>query len=290
MSLFGKMLSGAAALLFVSGITKPLGAADDKITYLALGDSVAFGLNVTILPPPPFTAKPPQPSAFVGYPEVIAQSVKVLAPVTELNASCPGETSTGFITATGPDYGCYSDGPQGQPPFFSWVGLKVKYTGSQLAYAVGELPKKHYNLVTLQIGSNDALLLLKQCNNDVTCVYTGLPAVLGELGSNLTQILTQIRSVYSGRLVLVGYYSPLTELDPVAVALNSTMLAVGLRFGITYADGFAAFQLASAPYGGDPCKAGLLVRLSATTCDIHPSLLGSQVLAQTVMTSVALGL
>lgn len=288
--------------MLAAGVIKPLAADDNKITYLALGDSVAFGLNVDILPPPPFTAKPPQPSAFIGYPEVIAGAVKSFGPITEINSSCPGETSGSFITGTAPDYGCYSKGPQGQPAFFSWVGLKVNYKTSQLAYAVSELPKKKYNLVTLQIGSNDVLLLLAACNQSFTnpvdvqnCVNSGLATVLPTYAANLAKILGQVRSVYTGTLVLVGYYSPQSALDPVAVALNTTMKTVGSNFGVTYADGFAAFEFAEALAGhpDDPCTAGLLVKLPAVAgggCDIHPSLAGSDVLAAAVMTAVGTSL
>jgi hypothetical protein len=53
---------------------------------------------------------------------------------------------------------------------------------------------------------------------------------------------------------------------------------------ITIADGFGAFQTASAPFGNDACQAGLLIRLPASPydlspCDIHPSLLGRDLLA-----------
>ena len=53
-----------------------------------------------------------------------------------------------------------------------------------------------------------------------------------------------------------------------------------------FADGFAAFQLASALYDGDPCKAGLLVRMSETTCDSHPSPAGRDLLAATVALAI----
>jgi lysophospholipase L1-like esterase len=283
-----KSVAYAMGLLFVIGITKPVAAAD-KITYLALGDSVVYGLNVDILPP--INPGPlPKPSDFIGYPEVIGSEVGHSVTITVTNPACPGATSGSFLTAGAPDYGCYSHGPQGQPPFISSPFMKVTYSSSQLAYALQQLaPPSKVNFVTLQIGSNDALLLLEQCNNNMTCVEGKLPEVLLTYSQNLTKILTQIRSVYHGTLVLVGYYSPESALDSIAIAVDATMLVTGLRFGINYADGFTAFKLAAAAYGGDPCKAGLLVTLPPAFgggCDIHPSLLGQQVLANTVMFSV----
>jgi hypothetical protein len=61
------------------------------------------------------------------------------------------------------------------------------------------------------------------------------------------------------------------------------MAQVGAAFGAKMADGFTAFQVVSAPFGGDPCKAGLLTRLTPTTCDVHPTRLGQSVLAAAVL-------
>ncbi len=42
------------------------------------------------------------------------------------------------------------------------------------------------------------------------------------------------------------------------------MVGVASNFGVKFADAYTAFQLASAPFGGDPCAAGLLIRLPAS--------------------------
>src|SRR5436309_4611704 len=81
-------------------------------TYLALGDSVAFGLNPTLLVP---NQPPPPASAFTGYPEIVASEDQPLVAKKEVNAACPGETSSSFTTPGAPDYGCHGLGPQGQP-------------------------------------------------------------------------------------------------------------------------------------------------------------------------------
>src|ERR671932_524928 len=64
--------------------------------YLALGDSVAFGYRV--VPLQDYT----QPTNFVGYPERLAQ----LLGLHLTNAACPGETTSSFISSSGPDNGC----------------------------------------------------------------------------------------------------------------------------------------------------------------------------------------
>jgi hypothetical protein len=72
--------------------------------------------------------------------------------------------------------------------------------------------------------------------------------------------------------------------------LNQVMTQVGANFGVKVADAFTAFQIASAlfpspapPHAGDPCAAGLLIRLNSTTCDVHPSPLGRDLIASTVV-------
>src|SRR5438046_2686082 len=115
-------------------LTGTLQAGNEKnYTYLALGDSVAFGLDPTLLIS---IQQPPLPSAFTGYPEIVASAEHLLTSKKEVNASCPGETSGSFWIPGAPDFGCHDLGPQGQPPFKTWVGLHTSYPGTQLAFAV----------------------------------------------------------------------------------------------------------------------------------------------------------
>ena len=98
--------------------------------------------------------------------------------------------------------------------------------------------------------------------------------------------MTALRGVYGGTLVLVTYYSPSPALNPVAMALNNTMRSVGSSFNVKFADGYGAFQLASAFFGGDPCKAGLLIPVAPGTCDVHPTFAGQALLAAAVEVSL----
>jgi len=242
--------------------------------YLALGDSVSFGYDPTILGAPP--------SKYTGYPEILSQLEFLVNSKNQVNASCPGQTSGSYLVG-GPDIGC--------EPFKAAFGLHTNYTGTQASFAVSQLSSnKHIKLVTLSIGGNDLLIVEQQCSTAPSfpdCVASVLPGALQTYGTNLAQILAAIRlqANYGGTLVLVKYYPVNT--DPLftgaIAALNQVMVQVGTQFGAKFADGFTAFQLASALFQGDPCKAGLLVRLSATTCDVHPSLKGQQLLAATVL-------
>ena len=278
-----------AQITFVA-IVPAAHAADNKsttLTYLALGDSVAFGLNPYLLPP--ISNQKPSPNQFTGYPEIIGQ-VERLPSSREVNASCPGETSASFLSDTvtdlNPDNGCRSPHlqlPAPLPPFKTAVGLHTNYAGSQMAFAISQLTSnKGYNLVTLNIGSNDVLLALALCKGDLACAGPQFPAILNSFAGNLTTILMKIRAVYSGKLVLVTYYAPTPEFDSLAQGLNQVIVGVGKPFGVEFADGYNAFRLVASLFGGDACKAGLVYRLPDGTCDVHPTPAGQGLLAGAV--------
>lgn len=270
------------------------GGNDRNYTYLALGDSVPFGMNITLLPP--YSAQPPAPGEFTGYPETVANMDRLLESGKLLNAACPGETSGSFLNISVLDNGCNS--PHFQPPaptippFKTTYGLHANYTGAQMNFAESQFQaNKHIEMVTLSIGANDVLLALpalEACGASATCAQGVLQPVLQTYAANLGQILAGIRTQYKGTLVLMTYYSPAPALDSVTQALNSTMIQVGSQFpGTTIADGYKAFQVASAPFNHDPCQAGLLIKLppgpyTTTPCDIHPSPLGRALLGATV--------
>jgi lysophospholipase L1-like esterase len=300
--------TGAAALVLT--FVPVLGAEEKKFTYLALGDSIAFGVDPTQLPP--ISTSVPGPEAFTGYPERVAEVRKLLQAKKLANASCPGESSGSFLTFGARDLGCNDVGPQGQPPWKPSIGLRTNYAGTQMEFAQKQLRShEKIDLVTLSIGGNDLSIVQKDCglsaNGDpaafAACVQQKLfvetPAgglapgeVLQAYAANLTQILTRIRAgaEYKGTLVLLNYYSP--SADPLTTgaifALNQVMAGVGAPFGAKIADGFAAFQMASGP-DGDPCRAGLLVELTPRpnlSCDIHPSVKGRNLLAAAVVGAI----
>ncbi len=295
------MKSAATFLVGILSLASALQASGPPITYLALGDSVPFGMNVTLVPPYASTA--PTASEFIGFPTTLSYVLPPFNPNSLANASCPGETSGSFLDVTKPDNGCNSNHivfpPPGSnlppiqlPPFKPTVGLHVPYTSSQMAYAASQLHMgNHVALVTLMIGANDVLLALPQleaCGTNTDCAGAVLTPVLAQYASNLAQILGGLRQLYSGKLVVVTYYSPTPALNTVAQALNSTMTAVARNFpNIIISDTYVPFQVASAPFGGDPCKAGLVIKLppnpyNTSACDVHPSPLGRDLIAAAV--------
>lgn len=276
---FAIVLTLAGLFAAVLSIAQPSPAYADgshghhvQYDYLALGDSVPFGFN-------PLVTNPADPSQFVGYPTTVAHALDLRL----TNAACPGATSSYFVSLTGIDWQCI--------PFRTHFPLHVNYTTSQLDFAVSFLRSHpHTRLVTLTIGANDVFRLESLCGGSVPCVQAGLPALLATYSANLDTIYSAIRhqAHYRGQIVALTYYSPFTDAARTAVihALDETFGHRTRAWGGTVASGFYAFQVATANYNGDPCAAGLLIRLSATTCDVHPSVKGRILLGWTVVAAV----
>lgn len=267
------------ALVALLAVIAPVGAAAHPSHhdngYLALGDSVAFGFR-----PPEVTVASAYLNAknFGSYAEDLAG----FDTLTLANASCPGETTGSLITAGAQSNGCENSlgSPTGYRTNFP---LHVAYGGTQLAFAVQYLQAHpDTRLVTISIGAND-LFICQQTTAD-HCTGADFAVALGQISANLTAIFSALRNQahYRHRLVTLAYYS-LSYTDPVQIAgaqaLNNALVGPTLKFHGVVADGFTAFQDASAVAGGDPCAAGLLVPLPNGTCNIHPSPYGHAVLA-----------
>jgi lysophospholipase L1-like esterase len=283
--LIGIGLTGSAMVAAVTltsalpASAAPLNRPAAKATYLALGDSVAFGyVPPEAVPTPNYL----DPSSFVGYPEDVAQALHI--PVS--NASCPGETTASFFVPGAQSNGC-ENSPGSSVGYRTEFPLHVQYPGTQLQYALGYLAThRHTRLVTIDIGAND-VFLCQETTADHCASTAEVQAVLKKIQVNLAIIYALIRDVarYHGPLVALTYYS-LSYSDPVQVAgteeLNAAIASVTEKFGGKVADGFAAFEGPSLAAGGSPCTAGLLIKLPDGTCNIHPSPAGHLLLAKAI--------
>jgi hypothetical protein len=268
------------AIVLAASLAGPAAASSRPAEYLALGDSLAFGYS-------PYVS-PFDTAEFVGYPEITAVGFRDAV----TNASCPGETSSHFISLSGSDHGC------GAWRFGYGAPLHVDYAGSQLAFADAFLqghPKTR--LVTLDMGANDVGALRDACMaptvpDPIGCFQAGMPAMLATLASNLDTIYRHIRVVdrYTHQLVALTVYSPdyRDQITTWAIGqVNGVLADRTLAWGGIVADGFAAFAAASAPYDGDTCAAGLRIPLVPPPgCDDHPSPAGRDLLAQTILRAV----
>jgi lysophospholipase L1-like esterase len=250
--------------------------------YLALGDSVAFGyVPSQAVPAPNYHVQ----HSFVGYPEDLAQQLGERV----FNASCPGETTASMLDVNAQSNGC-ENSVGSSTGYRDLYPLHVQYQGSQEAYALSFLAHhKNTQLVTIDIGANDAFVC-QETTTDQCSSTAELTQLAVQIGTNLATIFGEIRGAgYEGPLVALSYYS-LDYADPAQVAaaqfLNSVIAGAGAPYGVIVADGFGAFGTASAGFGGDPCAAGLLIKLPDGTCNIHPSAEGHEVLAQAIATAI----
>jgi len=253
-------------------------------TYLALGDSVTFGYEEsTVVPAPNYT----DAASFIGYPEVLGSELHL----NVVNAACPGETSSSLIDPTAQSNGC-ENAPGGGPAYLtSGFPLHVKYTGSQLNFAVSYL-KTHHNvrLVSLLIGAND-LFLCQETTADHCASLTEEAGVIGTVANNVKTILSAIRNKahYGGQIALLGYYSTSPAIDALTVQGNQTVATVAKPFHVEDANVFGEFAAADAHSGDNACTAGLLTQLSGGGCGVHPSYAGQGLIAQAVEKAIHLG-
>lgn len=291
MSIAGRrvlVLTAAALVLAISAgagaaSADPVTGSAENGTYLALGDSVAFGYRPPAsVPTPDYT----DPHSFVGYPEFLAQQLDEHV----ANAGCPGETSTSLLVAGAPSFGCENE-PGSTVGYRTLFPLHVGYDGTQIDYAIHYLEAhRHTRLVTLDVGANDAFLC--QATTADGCASLGeLLGVATTLTANIGTIFHDLRDVagYEGPIVVLTYYS-LSYTDPAALQgaefLDSTIAAATTANGGIVADGFGAFEGPSLAAGGSACAAGLLIPLPAGGCDVHPTAAGARLLAGAIAEAI----
>lgn len=269
-------LLSALALFVIAAV--PASAESEGHGYLALGDSVAFGTSPLL--------DPTNASNFTGYPAIVAQRLNI----EDVNVACPGEATGSFISMTGLDNNCRD--------YRAAFPLHVAYSGTQLDFAVNYLKNNpRTRLVTLGLDANDFFRLASGKPGTPwppsTCIAPlFLPYFTTCAVNNLKTIFAALRGTgYQGLIVVVTYYA-LNYGNPFSVfvsrdLLNKAMITAGADFGVVIASGYDAFAAAAAPAGGDSCAAGLLIRVSPTACDVHPTPTGRDLLAGAVVQAIA---
>jgi|ERR1700694_1041442 len=272
-------LLGAVPAQADSGGNGGNGNRSDGSSYLSLGDSVPFGYQ-------PFPQLFSDAENFVGYPEIVAERLDL----NDVNATCPGEATGGFLSLTGTDNVCR--------PYRAANPLHVHYRTSQMDFAIKYLrAHKHTTkLVTLTLGANDVFRFQK---DHPECFGTAPPAtcpamiggVLVTMQANLSTIFSKIRSTgYDGLIVGVTYYALNYSVPASAggtLLLNGPMImAAAGAANVLIASGFDAWAPAAATAGGDSCAAGLLIP-TPPGCDVHPTPKGRDLLANAVIQTIA---
>ena len=121
-------------------------------TYLAVGDSLAYGMQIGHLRQEMKSGTVNAASFDTGYVNRLAAMLKRSTPnLRVVDLGCPGETTTSFIS--GPCAFATNGKPFGNKP----LPMHVKYQGAQLLAALKYLenPNDNVRLITVDIGIND---------------------------------------------------------------------------------------------------------------------------------------
>jgi lysophospholipase L1-like esterase len=255
-------------------------------SYLALGDSLAFGYSQA-----KFDENLPaeNPAAFeTGYVNDFADVLELFNPGLRIvNDGCPGETTESFIH--GP---CAYVDPDGFTLHHPYVGGP---SSSQLSDALAYLEAHpgSVNPITIDIGANDALGLIKTtCKLEAACVAAGAPAVFAKIGANLGLILGELRAAAPrAQIVVLGLYNPFGETiaggDALTADLNEVEARVAAGVGARFADPLPLFNPLGALEAPTIC---LLTNMCTPLVDIHPTDIGYRVLGGLVLQQYVLGL
>jgi lysophospholipase L1-like esterase len=226
-------------------------------TYLALGDSLAFGYSEakfnSLLPEEPASAYD------TGYVDDFGKLLGLFEPgVQTVNDGCPCE------------YGLH-------------FPLHHPYSGSQLADALSYLSSHPgaVNPITIDIGANDALGVIEGvCKLEAKCIQEQAPALFVHVGTNLALILGQLRAAApAARIIVLGLYNPFGESiaggDALTAKLNEVIAADAAGVGARFADPLPVFNPPGALEQPTLCT---LTNICTSLKDIHPTDLGYAVL------------
>jgi lysophospholipase L1-like esterase len=276
----------AAALLAAVVLLAPApsaGAAKPpQRSYLALGDSLAFGYQQA-----KFNSLFPNedPAAYnTGYVDDFGHFLlKTHHDTSVVNDGCPGETTDSFIA--GP---CHYQ--LAFPLHHPYVG---GVSASQLSDALAYLHAHPGTVspITLDIGANDALGVIESvCKMEPACVAAHAPALFAHIATNLGAILADLRGAApSAKIVVLGLYNPfgasIAGGSELTAALNDVMRNVTSTALARFADPLPAFNPPGAQEQPTIC---LLTNMcpppeSGKSPDIHPTNLGYEVLGDLVL-------
>jgi lysophospholipase L1-like esterase len=263
-------------------------ASKPQHSYLALGDSLAFGYQQA-----KFNRLFPNedPAAFdTGYVDDFGHALRLFDHGLQVvNDGCPGETTDSFI-----------NGPcQYQLAF----PLHHPYVGgpssSQLSDALAYLQANGnaVNPITIDIGANDALGVTEgTCKLEPTCIGEHAPALFAHIASNLGLILADLRGAAPrAKIVVLGLYNPfgpsLAGADELTAQLNAVMKQVASTVRARFADPLPVFNPTGPREQPTICLFTNMCPApsSGESPDIHPTDLGYAVLAALVFKQYVFG-
>lgn len=241
---FSSAIVGMAALALASAA--PRVASGGSMTYIALGDSVAFGET-------DFTHNPSYGDR--GYVASYADSLAAKnggARPNVVNYGVDGETSTSFFgggQALAPQNLNYASAATSQNTLMVGKIAAIQNSGGTVG------------AVTVQLGANDLFALMNGPNFFQMNPAQQQSAILGAMSTiqnNYTALMTELKAlVPNAQVSLIGYYnpypavpgSPVTPLaGPAIQMLNAVIAGQAAAFGAKYVDTYNAFAGNEAKY------------------------------------------
>lgn len=298
-----RLLACAVALVAFAALAFAPAAFAGGNTYLALGDSLAYGYHQAQFQQELKEKGFVEASNFNdGYVDDFGAALRLLNPSLKIiNDGCPGETTETLIKGSGdgPEY-C-AGGPTGTP--FPKAFLHHSYPGTQLEDALA-IAKEGVSTITLDIGANDLLQFLGHtCGFPATfsCTEAQIEAEIGHIVGNVGYILGQLRAAApSAKIIFVSQYNPYPAVlkpegrgDATVEALNGAIKSVAASFGVGFANTMKVINF-SGTHGGPEvgdiptvcaftamCPGGEF-NPASPNADIHPTKLGYAAMAGVV--------
>ncbi|QDI82401.1 hypothetical protein E8E01_19250 [Methylorubrum populi] len=273
---FVRLLRAAGCALLLASSVR---AEPSRQTYIALGDSLAYGLQIGKLKDQIAAGAVRAESFNTGYAFVLAAHLRARMPNLNLvDLGCPGESTASFVN------GLCGFATTGKPFGTTPLPLHVPYSAAQLTAATDYLAQHRgtISLITLDVGINDLRAVLLACPDGAgfkDCVTTGLPAALTRAEANLKQSLSALRVAAPEARILVGtYYNWLAVDDPdtdrFVEALNRTITTAATEAGAGVVDVFPAFNRT----GDTHARLCDLTLYCTPARDLHPSDAGYRVI------------
>lgn len=246
-------------------------AAPLRPTYLALGDSLAYGMQIGKLRAEIAQNDVTVASFDTGYVDAVAAKLRESMPELQvINYGCPGETTSSFID--GPCGYATSGKPFGDRP----LPAHAAYSGAQMTAALAYLAQHpEVTTVTIDVGINDLRAVEIACPdgpNFDRCVAQGWSAARPGTEDRLRDIFARLRSAApSAKIVALGYYNWLGGVAPgtdrSVEDLDATIASAAARAKIRFASAFREFNRT----GDERSHLCDLTLFCGPSHDLHPS-------------------
>jgi lysophospholipase L1-like esterase len=266
------LVVGVLAVGTLAGVTAQAAGVNQapKSYYLALGDSIAYGIQ------PAKAEKGLPPSGFrTGYVDVFAKRLRGIASkIQVVNYSCPGESTVSFVRGN-----C--------PGRHDVKALHDPYRGTQMAAALAFLAahRSQVSPITVTLWGNDINSVADACKGDFACIEKRAPAAVAALESRLGDILRRLRAAApTAEILVTGAWNfnvdALAMTDPIFQSIDAA-----IRRATAAANGrFVSLYPVMSPPGNAARARARLCSLSFICArdDPHPTDAGYRAIAAAV--------